>query len=104
MDQIKRIMIMEQYLNNGINTIEILNKALDQYVEVSSQIDLLFEYYGSDLWFKDVEDDKQEKLPQDLNRGVLSEDGVWDFMYENRELLKRMRHLEIIGKILDDDE
>ena len=104
MDQIKRIMIMEQYLNNGINTIEILNKALDQYVEVSSQIDLLFEYYGSDLWFKDVEEDKQEKLPQDLNRGVLSEDGVWDFMYENRELLKRMRHLEIIGKILDDDE
>ena len=77
---------------------------MDQYVEVSSQIDLLFEYYGSDLWFKDVEDDKQEKLPQDLNRGVLSEDGVWDFMYENRELLKRMRHLEIIGKILDDDE
>lgn len=104
MDQIKRIMIMEQYLNNGINTIEILNKALDQYVEVSSQIDLLFEYYGSDLWFKDVEDDKQKKLPQDLNRGVLSEDGVWDFMYENRELLKRMRHLEIIDKILDDDE
>lgn len=95
---------MEQYLNNGINTIEILNKALDQYVEVSSQIDLLFEYYGSDLWFKDVEDDKQKKLPQDLNRGVLSEDGVWDFMYENRELLKRMRHLEIIDKILDDDE
>ena len=104
MDQIKRIMTMEKYLNNGLMALENLNNALKQYIEVDDQIEKLFEYYGSDLWFKDVEDDRQLKIPQDLNRGVLSEDGVWDFMYENREMLKKLRHLDIINKILDEDE
>ena len=32
------------------------------------------------LWKKDFEDDEAGKLPRDLKRGVLSEDGIYDFL------------------------
>lgn len=91
MDQIDRITLMEKHLNNGIDAVAQLKRALDNYEKVSKQIDLLFQYYGSATWFKDFEDDRANKLPEDLNRGVLSEDGIFNFMTENRELLDRIK-------------
>ncbi len=94
MDQINRITLMEKYLNSGIDAVAELKAALDNYEKVSMQIDLLFQYYGSATWFKDFDDDRAGKLPEDLNRGVLSEDGIFNFMTENRELLDRIKELK----------
>lgn len=93
-DQIRRITLMENHLNSGIEAVAELKAALDNYEKVSKQIDLLFQYYGSATWFKDFDDDRAGKLPEDLNRGVLSEDGIFNFMTENRELLDRIKELK----------
>ena len=91
MDQIERIKQMEKHLNNGIEAVAQLEIALDNYEKVLNQINTLFKYYGSATWFKDFEDDRANKLPEDLNRGVLSEDGIFNFMIENQELLDRLK-------------
>lgn len=93
-DQIRRITLMENQLNSGIEAVAELKATLDNYEKVSKQIDLLFQYYGSATWFKDFDDDRAGKLPEDLNRGVLSEDGIFNFMTENRELLDRIKELK----------
>ena len=38
------------------------------------------QYYEDGTWLRDYELDEQGKLPRDLKRGVLSEDGVYNFL------------------------
>ena len=48
-------------------------------------------YYGSDTWKQDLADDEAGRLPQDMKRGVLSEDGIWNLLEDNGELLDRIK-------------
>ncbi len=57
-----------------------LEKAEEKLVELSDDIDVLREYYESGKWQKDFEADEQGKIPKDLKRGVLSEDGLWNLL------------------------
>ena len=82
---------MEQNLNDAIEAVEALGKALDAYISVQKKITLLKEYYGSPAWWKDLADDEAGKLPSDLRRGVLSEDGIYNLLADNTGLLERMR-------------
>ncbi len=43
---------------------------------------ILKEYMDSKLWLQDYEYDEQNKLPKDLKRGVLSQDGLYDLLCE----------------------
>jgi len=43
-------------------------------------------YYTGDLWKRDYDDDEAGKLPKDLKRGVLSQDGLYDLLEAFREL------------------
>ena len=94
MDQIRRITLMENHLNSGIEAVAELKAALDNYEKVSKQIDLLFQYYGSATWFKDFEDDRANKRPADLNREVLSETETFKFRTEYKELLKKIKEFK----------
>ena len=93
MEQIKRIREMEACLDASEKAIRQLSEALSAYEEVQPTYRKLGDYYGSDLWMQDYEDDEAGKLPRDLKRGVLSEDAVYDLLTENRELLVRMLRL-----------
>jgi hypothetical protein len=70
-----------------------LSEALEAYRSVQDELSILNSYYGSDEWKQDFADDEAGRLPKDLKRGVLSEDGVWDVLSENQVLLVRMREL-----------
>ena len=48
----------------------------------------LEDYYGSAEWRQDFEDDEAGLLPEDLKRGVLSEDGIYNLVEQYRELLE----------------
>ena len=41
---------------------------------------VLLSYYNSSLWLSDYEADERGELPQDLKRGILSQDGFYDFL------------------------
>ena len=70
-----------------------LSAVLDKYAAVQDDIASLSEYYGSDEWKQDFTDDEAGILPSDLKRGVLSEDGLWNLLSDNRELMERMKEM-----------
>lgn len=102
MEQIERIQEMERCLDCSERAIRELSEALSAFEEVQPEYCRLNEYYGSDLWMGDYEDDEAGKLPKDLKRGVLSQDAVYDLITENRELLVRM--LKLVTAALESDE
>ena len=102
MEQIERIQEMERCLDHAERAIRELSEALSAFEEVQPEYRRLNEYYGSDLWMGDYEDDEAGKLPKDLKRGVLSQDTVYDLITENRELLVRM--LKLVTAALESDE
>ncbi|WP_091869919.1 DUF4298 domain-containing protein [Butyrivibrio sp. INlla16] len=51
------------------------------------EIDRLAAYYSSQDWKDDFALDEAGKLPADLKRGVLSEDGIYNMLERYKELL-----------------
>ena len=47
-------------------------------------------YYTSRQWKDDLAMDEAGKFPDKLKRGVLSEDGIWNMLERNKELLERI--------------
>ncbi len=90
MKQIDRIETMEQYLNESEKAVRELSEALERYEAIHPHFKKLSDYYGSTLWMKDYEDDEAGKLPEDLKRGVLSEDAVYNLLTDHHELILRM--------------
>ena len=90
MSQIERIKNMEEKFNKSQNAIKELNKALKEYTKVQESIRELAAYYSSIEWKKDFQDDEKGKLPKDLKRGVLSEDGIYNLLDDNIEMQKKL--------------
>ena len=86
---------MERRLNRALAAVKRLTGALDKWEEVQDDIVQLDKYYGSDVWRQDFADDEAGLLPEELKRGVLSEDGIWNLLADCKELNERMRELGI---------
>ena len=84
---------MEQHLDRASQAVIRLSAAIDDYAEVQEAIRKLENYYDSADWKKDFTDDEAGRLPKDLKRGVLSEDGIWNLLTDNRDLQTRMQTL-----------
>ena len=89
--QIARIRRMERNLNTAMAAVKRLTAALDKWETVQDAIAALDEYYGSDLWRQDFADDEAGRLPANLKRGVLSEDGIWNLLTDARALADRLK-------------
>lgn len=98
MDQIERIRQMELQFDRVIQAVKELSTAIDQYDEVQEAIKELKAYYASEEWRQDYADDEGGRLPEDLKRGVLSEDGIWNMLSDAHEVNMRMQ--ETVTKIL----
>ncbi len=83
---IERITEMEGYLNECTEAISALEAQLDRMEEVREHMIRLFDYYGSDAWFVDLEGEVPEGVPA----GVLSEDLVYDQITAVRDAAFRM--------------
>ncbi len=93
MDQITRIKMMEEKLEAVTAAIHALSSSLEGYEEVLVDIEVLDRYLASEEWCEDFRADESGALPADLKRGVLSEDGIYNILEENRELLQRLFEL-----------
>ena len=75
-DAVERIRVMESYLNKAT---ELLNKKKldsDEKELLLLCLSELDNYYTSEAWKFDFKLDELGKLPDDLKRGVISEDGI----------------------------
>ena len=91
-EQLRRIRKMERHFVRAASALKRLSSALDKYEEAKADIAALASYYGSDDWKQDFADDEAGRLPKDLKRGVLSEDGIWNLLEEYRELQNRIKN------------
>ena len=86
MTHTERITHMENLLDKSTEVIHRLEQALEDFAALQPDIAELEAYYTSPQWRKDFEADEAGKLPQDLKRGVLSEDGLWNVLEDYKRL------------------
>ena len=82
MEQIERIRQMEQIFDRAEAAVSALRKAMEAYRGLESELERLEAYYENGLWQRDFQDDEAGKIPAELKRGVLSEDGVWNLLID----------------------
>ena len=90
---IERIKQMEERLDRVSDAVKRMSKALEAYESIKDDLNALNEYYGSEEWKQDLADDEAGLLPNDLKRGVLSEDGIWDVLSEHNDVLEQMKQI-----------
>jgi len=86
MTRTERITHMENLLDKSTEVIHRLEQALEDFAALQPDIAELEAYYTSPQWRKDFEADEAGKLPKDLKRGVLSEDGIWNLLKDYKRL------------------
>lgn len=90
-EQIERIRQMELRLERASEVLGRLDAVLDEYESVQEDLQVLDQYLGSPEWRADCRADEAGLLPEDLHRGVLSEDGIWNVLECYREIRERLR-------------
>lgn len=91
MKRIDRITRMETLFDKSQEVVNRLSQALEDFAALQADLDELEAYYTSPQWRKDFEADEAGKLPKDLKRGVLSEDGLWNLLEEYRQLKEQVK-------------
>ncbi|MBR3361310.1 MAG: DUF4298 domain-containing protein [Lachnospiraceae bacterium] len=93
MDQLERIAKMSSYLKSAKEArdeldaaMKALADALEKYEQELEHIDQLAEYYDSSDWLHDFEDDEAGLIPEDIDRGALSEDGIYDLLMDQKNV------------------
>ena len=87
---IERIEINEKRLDEIKETVDNLEKSLNNFKLKEKDIILLEKYYGSKEWFKDKKL-YEKKYISNVKAGVLSEDAVWNTLEDINELLNEMK-------------
>ena len=98
MEQIERIKHFEMLLDRVAPVLGNLEEALDAFEGIQEDVKELAAYYEDDDWREDFEADEAGKLPADLKRGVLSEDGIYDVLSGHYALTIRL--LDTVSTIL----
>lgn len=85
-ETIERITLMEFYFDTIQKALEITPDLLKKEAPVGIMLQELIEYYENGQWLADYEADEAGLLPGDLKRGVLSEDGVYNLLFEIEQM------------------
>lgn len=98
MKKYEHITEMETILDEHQQKLEELNGLLDFFEKHQEEYEKLIAYYYSEQRTQDLEDDENHLIPDDLKRGVLSEDGIYNFLLDHYDTGIRM--MEIALKII----
>ena len=86
--------MMNSFKFRGVpETVENAAIALDMLYDKWEDFIDLEEYMASGDWLKDYEADERGEIHQDLPRGVLSQDELYDSLMDLNDVLKDMRRL-----------
>lgn len=90
---LQRIAAMEAAFDRTSKAVKALDEALDAYETIKVDIERLTEYLESGNWQEDFKADEAGLLPQDLKRGVLSEDGLYNLLSDIVRIDEQMQGL-----------
>ena len=86
---------MKEPLINASAVVADLQCALEAYKGVTSDIEKLKNYYGSDDGRSDYQVDESCQFPTTLKRCVQVEDGMWYFFEAYDKIIAMMKELDI---------
>ncbi len=90
MEKYEHITKMEHILNTHTEKLQTLNEILDFIEAHQADYQSLIQYYYSEQRNCDLADDENGLIPKTLNRGVLSEDAIYDLMTDYYQTGLRM--------------
>lgn len=90
---IKRIEDLEYKFNEVSRVMAALDMAFDEYTDIKDWIGELKDYMESGQWRKDFEADEKGEIPEDLKRGILSEDGLFDLLADVTKIMARGKEI-----------
>lgn len=79
---VERITQMEGYFDRIQAAVKTDPKSLNEDESLKKMLRILTEYYENGQWLIDYIHDENGELPAGMKRGVLSEDGVYNLLYE----------------------
>ena len=79
---ISRISKMENFFDDLRFSFEKSKEEFYKNSKLNKKFKILTTYYESGKWLKDYQLDEQNKLPKNLKRGILSQDGIYNFLCE----------------------
>lgn len=79
---------MEEIFDEITAAQDSLKRTIDEYKSLQDKVRRLEEYYTSDQWKEDLAMDEHGEIPADIKRGVLSEDGIYDLLDRNNEIMR----------------
>ncbi|MBF8457738.1 DUF4298 domain-containing protein [Kaistella sp. G5-32] len=95
--RLENITKMENILNRTDELISEMKKLLEKWDQNQEDFNELMNYYTGEERGKDLEDDRLKVIPQNLPRGALSEDAVFDAYGNRKDLLIKMIKLGVAG-------
>lgn len=84
-----RVNQMSEAFNRLSVVVDSLKGNLAELKELAPHVDLLKEYISSGQWQEDFEADERGEIGPDVNRSVLSEDGLYNLLEDLDELMRK---------------
>ncbi len=81
---------MEAILKKAILKMDELEQMIAEFEDFQPEIKKLEAYYTGQQWKDDYAMDEAGCFPEELRRGVLSQDGIWNMLERNQELIRRI--------------
>ena len=85
---VKRIKELESVFDEVSKTLKEEPIKLND-TEYQNKIKILVDYLDSGMWLKDYELDEKGLIDQSVKRGILSEDGLYNLIFEIQEFIQK---------------
>ena len=83
---IERVRQMELYFDTLQTVLNTKPDAIREDESVKWMLQILLQYYESGQWLQDYELDEMGVFPQNMTRGVLAQDAVYDFLEQMKSV------------------
>lgn len=90
----ERINQMSEAFNRLSAVTATLTDGAEELKDLAPDVDLLKDYISSGQWLKDFEADERGEIGTDVDRSVLSEDGLYNLMEDLDEIMHSFERLE----------
>ncbi|AOZ95353.1 DUF4298 domain-containing protein [Butyrivibrio hungatei] len=94
MGKYDHIIEMEKLFDEAKRRQTVLEMAIADYKNFQPSIQKLEKYYSSNQWKDDFAADERGEIPFSIKRGVLSEDGIYDLLERNKEIMDMLNSLD----------
>ena len=98
MSEYQHIQKMEEIMVEHETMLKKLEEALQAFENTQHDYKELLDYYYSEQRFLDLQADENHLLPAELQRGVLSEDGIYNLSMDTQNMAIHM--MEVALKFL----